>query len=403
MTLSFPALESVDLSHKHTEPHMKLTSREVARLAPGIPKIYWDDDLRGFGVRVTAKSVSYVVDFSAKGKRRRVSLGSVNLQPTEAARKRAAGILLAARTGVDETVIENGDTFADMWKELREVDAKKCAPATLASYDQRIKPLLVKLGSRPVRDISEADVESVVYSLNGNRNRSYAVALISKTINYAKKKRVLPDNVRNPGKDIKIKKPEKQNRALSLEALKAFGAALVVMEREGKVSPWLANLFRLSLICGLRPGEVRTLTWERVDIQNRKMDVVGKAGEREIYLSDEAILVLNATPHVENCPYVFAGRRHGRPFAALGKMLNAVQDRAGIDRFPPYSFRHSAATAALKRGGDLSAVQALLGHSDIKTTQGYLHTDDARRRSAAEHAGVAGRVVLPSGGRRRAP
>lgn len=382
---------------------MKLTSREVTRLSPGKPRIIWDDDLGGFGVRITAGALAYIVDFTVSGKRRRVSLGGVNLQSIDKARKRAASILLAARTGVDATVTDKGEraTFKEIWTRLKEEDAKKCAPATILSYDQRIKPILAKLGSKPIRDISVADVESIVYSLNGDRNRSYAVALISKTINFAKKARVLPDNVRNPAKDVKTKKPKKQNLALGLETLQAFGAALVAMESEGKVSPWLANLFRLSLICGLRPGEVRTLLWERIDLKDRKMQVVGKAGTREIYLSDEAILVLNATPRVEGCAYVFAGRRFGQPLKALGKMLNAVQARAGIGRFPPYAFRHTAATDTLKRGGDLSAVQALLGHSDIRTTSGYLHADDARRRSAAEQAGVAGRVVLPFGGRGR--
>nr|WP_244670571.1 site-specific integrase [Rhodoplanes elegans] len=167
------------------------------------------------------------------------------------------------------------------------------------------------------------------------------------------------------------------------------------METEGKVSPWLANLFRLALVCGLRPGEVRTLQWSAVDYAAREMKVIGKAGERPIYLADEAIAILRATPKVEGCPFVFVGRRFGKPIAAVHKMLTLVQDRAKVPRFPPYAFRHTAATGALGRGVDLAAVQALLGHASIQTTSIYLHSDAARRKAAAEQAAAVGAVVVP--------
>lgn len=382
---------------------MRLTKTDIGRLKPGPRRILWDSDLKGFGVRITEGAVAYVVDFNVAGRtRRRVSLGGVNLQPLEKARAKAAGILLAARTGIDATVIDTAGrvTFRDIWERLKiEVDANKLAPATRISYDQRIKPILERLGDRAIQDINVADVESCVYSLNGDRNRSYAVSLIRKTINYAKKAMVLPDSHRNPARDVKVKKPVKRNRALGIDTLIAFGKALAEMESERKLSPWLANLFRLALVCGLRPGEARTLKWANIDLARREMTVVGKAGARPIWLADESIAVLKATPRVEGCEYVFAGRRFGQPIKSLHKMLRTVQDRAGIDHFPPYAFRHTAATGTLTRGVDLAAVQALLGHADIATTAGYLHTDEGRRRNAAEQAGAAGRVVLPFGKR----
>ena len=63
---------------------------------------------------------------------------------------------------------------------------------------------------------------------------------------------------------MKLKRPDRNNgkgRALELEDVATFGKALVDLEAEGKVSPWVGNLLRLSLICGLRPGEARSLTW----------------------------------------------------------------------------------------------------------------------------------------------
>ncbi|MBK5960260.1 hypothetical protein CCR97_18935 [Rhodoplanes elegans] len=339
-----------------------------------------------------------MVDFTVGAKRRRVSLGSVHLQPLEKAREKAAGILLAARAGTDATVTDAGDRamFRAVWDKLAtEVDAHKLAEATRESYAERMKPILAKFGDMAVADITVADVEAFVFGLNGERNRSFAVSLIRKTINFAKKARILPDSHRNPASDVKTKKPTKRNKALSVETLTAFGRALAEMETEGKVSPWLANLFRLALVCGLRPGEVRTLQWSAVDYAAREMKVIGKAGERPIYLADEAIAILRATPKVEGCPFVFVGRRFGKPIAAVHKMLTLVQDRAKVPRFPPYAFRHTAATGALGRGVDLAAVQALLGHASIQTTSIYLHSDAARRKAAAEQAAAVGAVVVP--------
>ena len=261
-----------------------------------------------------------------------------------------------------------------------------------------MRPVLAKLGKRSIQDVTVADIKSFVYSLNGDRNRSYALALIKKTINYAKELRILPD----PASDVQTKRAPKRNQALGPETLQRFGAALAEMEAEGKVSPWLANLFRLALICGLRPGEVRTISWENVDFAKREMIVVGKTGPRQIWLAEEAIAILRATPRVEGCAFVFAGRRFGEPIKALHKGLRSVQARAGIEPFAPYAFRHTAATGTLTRGVDLAAVQALLGHANISTTAIYLHSDEARRRGAAEQAAAVGSVVVPlsRGGRR---
>jgi integrase len=153
-------------------------------------------------------------------------------------------------------------------------------------------------------------------------------------------------------------------------------------------------LLRLSLVCGLRPGEVRTLEWSRVNLPRRKMTVVGKTGTRDVDLTDAAAAILESTPRVQGCEYVFSGRRFGKPIVATYKVLGAVQKRAGVEHFRPYDLRHPAATGALAAGADVRAVQALLGHADLATTATYLHSSEKRRRGAAELAAGFGRGVL---------
>jgi integrase len=376
---------------------VKLSQKVINALEPGPRKIIWDDALKGFGVRMTEGAVTYVVDFRMGATRRRVSLGSVTLKTFQEARDEALEVLGGATKGEDRTVNpRRGMPFKQVWTELLdEVDRPKLAPATIKDYEDRANRLILpKIGKKLVGDVTPADVDKIVSATPGERNKAYVVALIKKAINHAKRSRILSDSHRNPAADIKTKKPKKAGRALETDELAKFGKALAEMESEGKVSPWLANLLRLSLICGLRPGEVRTLKWAHVNLPRRKMTVVGKTGSREIDLTDAATTVLEATPKVQGCEYVFVGRRYGEAIVAVHKQLKLVQDRAGVDRFRPYDLRHSAATGALAGGADIRAVQALLGHADLQTTAGYLHASDKRRKIAAERAATFGRGVL---------
>ena len=377
---------------------MKLNQKAVNSFAPGPRQIIMDDTLKGFGVRITEGAVAYWVDFMVGKTRRRVSLGSVSLKTFQEARDEALEVLGGAAKGEDRTVNprKGMPTFKQVWTELiEEVDRPKLSPTTIADYEDRADRLILpKIGAKLVGDVTPANVDKIVSATPGDRNKAYVVALIKKAINHAKRSRILPDSHRNPAADIKTKKSKKAGRALETDELAKFGLALAASELEGKVSPWLANLLRLSLICGLRPGEVRTLKWAQVNLPRRKMMVIGKTGSREIDLTDAAATVLDSTPKVQGCEYVFVGRRYGEPIVAVYKQLKLVQDRAGVDRFRPYDLRHSAATGALASGADVRAVQALLGHADLQTTAGYLHASDKRRKVAAESAATFGRGVL---------
>jgi integrase len=377
---------------------VKLTQKIVDALKPGERRIFWDDALPGFGVRVTEGSVSYIVDFRIGARRRRIALGPARQVPIASMRERVREILVGARRGEDLTLLsrKGEPTFREVWRMMiDEVDKPKLSAVTVADYEDRADRLILpRVGNKLISDVTAADVDKTVAATPGNRNRSYVATLIKKTINHAKRARILPDNHRNPAEDVAIKRPPKKGRALEIDDIERFGAALADMESEGKVSPWLANLFCLSLVCRLRPGEVRTLEWARVNIPRRKMTVVGKTGARDVDLTDAAVAILESTPRIQGSQFVFAGRRFGEPIVAVYKALKLIQERAGIERFRPYDLRHSAATGALAAGADVRAVQALLGHADLATTVGYLHSTEKRRRGAAELASRFGRGVL---------
>ena len=85
----------------------------------------------------------------------------------------------------------------------------------------------------------------------------------------------------------------------------------------------------------------------------------------------------------QSSPWLFVNARGG-PLSRVGfwKLLKEYGVKAGISRnISPHVLRHSFATHLLDRGADLRAIQMMLGHADLSTTQIYTHVLEARLRS----------------------
>ncbi|POS63041.1 tyrosine recombinase [Parasaccharibacter apium] len=130
---------------------------------------------------------------------------------------------------------------------------------------------------------------------------------------------------------------------------------------------------------GLRISELLSLPAGCVRQRGGMLPVRGKGGrERLVPFSSaarEAAEALLAYDAVLDSPWLFPGRNPRKPLTRQGfdKILHACALKAGLDplRVSPHVLRHSFATHLLNRGADLRALQVLLGHADITTTQIY--------------------------------
>ena len=147
----------------------------------------------------------------------------------------------------------------------------------------------------------------------------------------------------------------------------------------------LRNLALLELLygSGLRASELVTLPRNAVRAGQPFMILRGKgAKERLVPVSGRALEAvhkwLDACPH--ESPWLFPSGRKHLSRVRLFQIVRALAADAGIapDRVSPHVLRHAFATHLLAGGADLRALQTLLGHADIATTQIYTHVDSAR-------------------------
>ena len=152
-------------------------------------------------------------------------------------------------------------------------------------------------------------------------------------------------------------------------------------------------ILMLFLSCGLRISELVSLNI--TDIYEDHLRVLGKGNkERVIYFAegcresiDDYLAVRDGEKVAESDKNaLFISRDHRRiSVRAVQKMVDKTLKLAGLDsaRYSPHKLRHTAATLMLKNGVDTRALQEVLGHSNLNTTQIYTHLDNAALHEAA--------------------
>ncbi|MGL5977855.1 MAG: site-specific tyrosine recombinase/integron integrase [Erysipelotrichaceae bacterium] len=148
-------------------------------------------------------------------------------------------------------------------------------------------------------------------------------------------------------------------------------------------------LFEVLYACGLRVSEVIALQYQDIDFDNRLLRVVGKgAKERIVPFHMGCANYLRKMQRDANSSTVFVNHRN-QPLTTRGVqyLLDVAVQKAGIQgKYHPHMFRHSFATHLLDNGCDLRSVQALLGHTNLATTQIYTHISQERLKAVYEQA-----------------
>jgi integrase/recombinase XerC len=185
----------------------------------------------------------------------------------------------------------------------------------------------------------------------------------------------------NPAQDIRAPRtPRRLPHSLDVDRIQSL--------LDAKTPDWLSQrdvvMMELMYSCGLRLAELVGLDLQQVDLQTGEARVLGKGSKTRIVpigrKACEALtawLPVRALHQAEGENALFINRRGTRLSArSVQERLRRWALLRGLDsRLHPHALRHSFATHVLESSGDLRAVQELLGHASLSTTQIYTHLD----------------------------
>lgn len=149
------------------------------------------------------------------------------------------------------------------------------------------------------------------------------------------------------------------------------------------------TILELLFSSGLRVSELTGLDRDHINLKRREFMVRGKGQkDRPIFISPEAAKWVEhyLSKRTDNMPALFVRHGNGAAHRLTARSVQRLVARharlAGITKHvSPHTLRHSFATDLLMNGADLRSVQAMLGHSNIATTQIYTHVTDPHLKS----------------------
>lgn len=377
---------------RETPPVPKLTKRFVDQVEPCVTDIsYWDDELRGFGLRVwpSGRKV-YIALTRVKGRLRKVSIGPHGPMTPEMARVKARQIISEAKAGNDPvkqldqtrsspTMKELGDRFLD------EHVAIRCKPTTQYEYKRSVELFInPKLGARKVSVIERKDIAELHHNLRHipyQANRTLGV--LSTMFNLAEVWGLRPDHS-NPCLHVKKYPEQKRERFLATEEYAALGMALQEIDIDGSESKSAINAVRLLMLTGCRLGEIMTLKWNHVDVKAREFRLPdSKTGAKTVHFGDAVADVLRKIERFHGNPWVIVGKKEGARLTDLQHPWRRIRARAGLPNLRIHDLRHSYASGALALGEGLPMIGKLLGHTQPQTTARYAHLANDPVKAAA--------------------
>jgi integrase/recombinase XerD len=270
---------------------------------------------------------------------------------------------------------------------------RRLSPNTVEAYSRDLAALadFAERKNRAIEALERRDLEAFVRSLmtGGRSPRSVgrAVATIRGFYRFLAASALVPAD---PSADLRAPRAwPALPKALGLEEVDRL---LEVPDASTPLGVRDRALIELLYATGLRVSELVGLRPSDVNLESGYLTCTGKGDKQRMvpigHTASEWVdrYMRDARPELvrrSGGPWLFVNAR-GRGLSRVGfwKILKAYGRQAGISRgLTPHVLRHSFATHLLERGADLRAIQMMLGHADLSTTQIYTHVLEARLRS----------------------
>lgn len=271
---------------------------------------------------------------------------------------------------------------------------KGLAPNTLASYERDLKKYFHAMQGRDPDEISPSDVTAFLTSLSGAGIAAPSIARNLAAVRGFHKFLQL-DGLAQSDPTVNLETPRGWKRLP--KSLSMFEVDALLAQPDVSTLLGLRDKAMLELLyaTGIRVSELVGLRLQDLNLERGFLVVIGKGSkERAVPLGDAAAGAVRS--YVERArtlllqgmdsDFLFiSSRRRGITRQMFWERIKLHARTAGItSSISPHTLRHCFATHLLDNGADLRAVQAMLGHSDISTTQIYTHVSRERLRQIHE-------------------
>ena len=349
----------------------------------------------------------FTIRFKVDGKTKEEGLGWGSEGWTENKASEALGELKqAARTGNGAITYGQKRTQAKLHKAKKQKEELTFSQFFLETYfpnslshkkestNRREKGLFNKylrpeIGDSKLKDISPLCVERVVKRMKdaGQSPRSvqYCLAVIRQVFNFANQTSIFSGS--NPV--AKVRKPKFDNRRMRFLSYEEAQGLLDTIKLKSQTTHDIALL---SLYCGLRAGEIFSLTWNCVNLESERIHVRDTKSSRDRFVgmpgpAKEMLKRRALTPYSD---FVFTTRDGNKVQRVSNAFLRAIKElglNQGVtspkDKVVFHSLRHTYASWLVQGGVDLYTVKELMGHSSILMTERYSHESPDRLQNAA--------------------
>jgi integrase len=379
----------------------RLTKRLVDQLAPKgegprTEAFVWDEALPGFGVRVLPSGrKTYLIQYrDAHSRTRRYALGAHGVLTPDQARTLAQAALVRVKAGENPSQERRGARQAVTVSQLAARFEREHLPKlkTTTQRDYRLglaRHILPQLGALAVPAVTTDDIAAVQTRLAHLPYQANRVLSLCRTLfTWAQTWGFRPPYT-NPAALLKRYPERKRERYLRPEELARLGQALQAAETAGTERPEAIALLRLLLFTGARLSEIRTLRWEWIDWQGKRLRLPdSKTGAKTIYLSEAALEVL-ARCGRQASRLALPGVKPGQPQAHPYRVWRRLTQAAGLTDLRINDLRHTYASFGVTLGLSLPVVGRMLGHTNWTTTQRYAHLAPDPVAQATELVGEA--------------
>jgi len=373
----------------------RLTDAIVKRTSAGDrPQVIaWDADVKGFGLRVTNRGAkSFILDYRAGGRQRRITIGSYPDWSVAAARTEAGNLKREVDLGRDPMGERHTDraapTMCDLWDRYKRDHLPRKAARSQADETMMWEKLVLPtLGKHKVADVTHSDIEALHRDITTQRGTPVRANRVIEVVRRAFNLAIRWEWVeKNPASGQQRNPEEKRQRYLSPEELSRLSAALAAHHE-----PASADAIRMLMLTGARKSEVLGATWEMFDLDagvwTKPSAHTKQRREHRVPVSANTLTLLRRIRETAEGPFVFPGRSPDQPLTDVKRSWAAVCKAANITGARIHDLRHSFASLLVSGGVSLPMIGAMLGHTQVQTTQRYAHLYDEPLRAAADHVG----------------